>query len=251
MFLSPLPVKSRYAFTLIELLVVISIIALLVSILLPALGKARSAARSIACKSQLHQLGIASANYTSQWDDWVTPLYQTKLSSSGSIEPYPWSATLWEQDYIDPPKANPGQALTQMSAYRGEETSESHIARCPVALDTPLSQSTVFWGYNNSYLANNRLRGDLQAKYGSHFYNGAIRIIELARPSDYVFILDHNMQAISPGPTSTLSSSEIINNVAFRHTETTNWLAYDGHGESVDFNEMSQPAWSLRHILKE
>ncbi len=51
------------AFTLVELLVVISIIALLLAILMPALGKARDQARRVICKANQHQLGIAFASY--------------------------------------------------------------------------------------------------------------------------------------------------------------------------------------------
>lgn len=51
-------------FTLIELLVVVSIIALLVSILLPALGKARDQAKRTVCAAQMHQLGLAVVYYT-------------------------------------------------------------------------------------------------------------------------------------------------------------------------------------------
>jgi prepilin-type N-terminal cleavage/methylation domain-containing protein/prepilin-type processing-associated H-X9-DG protein len=73
---------SRTGFTLVELLVVVSIIALLISILLPSLNKARETARQVKCMSNLKQFGNADAFYKNEFEGWHVP-YASSDPSGG------------------------------------------------------------------------------------------------------------------------------------------------------------------------
>ena len=64
------------AFTLVELLVVIGILAVLVGILLPTLGRARESAKAVQCLSNLQQIGVYLQQYQNQYKGRV-PIYIT------------------------------------------------------------------------------------------------------------------------------------------------------------------------------
>ena len=79
-------------FTLIELLVVISIIALLISMLLPALKQAREQSRRVACMSNLRGIGVGWRLYLDDHDGALLPANTSYLSGqlpSGSSTPWP------------------------------------------------------------------------------------------------------------------------------------------------------------------
>lgn len=70
-------------FTLIELLVVISIIALLIAILLPALKQAREQANSVACLSNMRQIGLAAHGFMTERKDWLPRTWDNTGPNSG------------------------------------------------------------------------------------------------------------------------------------------------------------------------
>src|SRR6266446_5111848 len=89
----PVPKNCARGFTLIELLVVIAIIAILASLLLPALAGAKEKAKSIKCLSNMRQMSLSYHLYGEDHNDQLVTLYLFQTAPPGAF--YPGSVTWW------------------------------------------------------------------------------------------------------------------------------------------------------------
>jgi prepilin-type N-terminal cleavage/methylation domain-containing protein/prepilin-type processing-associated H-X9-DG protein len=90
----------RSAFTLVELLVVIGIIAVLISILLPALGRAREQANTTRCLANLKQIGLAFVIYLNDSKGILPPIEYVQDSSNPNATQAYWTDLLSERNYL-------------------------------------------------------------------------------------------------------------------------------------------------------
>lgn len=90
--------RGRRAFTLVELLVVIGIIAVLIAILLPALSAARRSARTVACLSNIRELGMVFRFYAGDNGGYLPRRVWTDMP--GVSTGYTWPAELWARGYV-------------------------------------------------------------------------------------------------------------------------------------------------------
>lgn len=197
----------RNAFTLIELLVVIAIVALLIGILLPALGAARRSAEQTVCLSNLRQIATSSIAYADENAGWSPALG------------VPWTT-------------QPFWALVVQSDSDAESYSERSVLVCPSANREHGRIMTRTYAVSVTGLSGvekDRANYDVQAVH--------IPLWAVDRPSETAWYVDSEIAPITgtaPPPTRTIST------IDFRITwHLTDRLGYYHGHDRTSFNAVS------------
>ena len=143
-------VSMRNGFTLIELLVVISIIAVLASLLLPAVATARAAANKLKCLSNIKQVGTMLMAYSDDNRGLLIPIHVKQTYCAPEMDRYPGSTgNFTGARWIDPKMI--GTVASEIREDIGRAAPQNSIWVCPVKRSSS-DMGAENWGYGLSWM---------------------------------------------------------------------------------------------------
>jgi prepilin-type N-terminal cleavage/methylation domain-containing protein/prepilin-type processing-associated H-X9-DG protein len=182
--------RSR-AFTLIELLVVIAIIAVLASLLLPALGRAKARARATKCLSNFRQVGLASQMYADDFDGLLPSSQHHRASWVGTLQTYLAGTNLHRCPDDRNLTRGYSYAINDFLTphpYGAEEFDFSRLLAIPKPLETLFmgETRTNFVGSDHFHFADAQDGG-----YATNAFAGQVDVDRHAKSANYLFADGH------------------------------------------------------------
>jgi len=220
---------TSQAFTLIELLVVIAIIAILASMLLPALARAKEAAKKTSCLNNVRQVGLAYQGFLGDNNDRFLAYVTERTAPAGTAD--------------TPEARSPYSYRQQLLPYLGG----TNVFKCPDGLPWPDPQPGAWFNtdYGNNHNEANLPGASQQAWYAAHpdfGFNETVSASALPRPTEFILLADAGRSdntpsrgGMYPQPWAFDVSSQ--SRMLGRHPKgTANIVFGDCHAQSVNTN---------------
>ncbi|MFA6290859.1 MAG: type II secretion system protein [Victivallales bacterium] len=222
-------------FTLIELLVVIAIIAILASMLLPALGRAKESAKRISCASNLKQLDLAFLSYLGDNQEFLPPAI-IAISGVNTV----WGQTMADSQYISPdalgynPKSRTLLCPSSLVADNGRSIYTLGNYGMNALITYTLGQAGAITPYRTTAIKNPSSKILLLDSGNSYIHYGHI-----TTPSHNVFYI--------PGARNNLTLPWNQGNYQYqqddawkgRHDKKVNIIYFDGHLDTSPANDLT------------
>jgi len=206
---------KKICFTLIELLVVISIIAILASLLLPTLSKAKSTTQKITCSSNLKQLGTVTLMYTGDNNDYFPLAYDGKIH---------WVALFINTGYIKWPSDSKWMYCPSW------KQPESLYGVPLFTSDGGLNNNMYIYGMDVYYVSSVTL-ANLSSRKLSKIPNPSRCVVFADTIADNILAQFYNFYFINWND---------VHKMHLRHSGKANLFFADGHVSALNRNELAQ-----------
>jgi len=222
--------RNIKGFTLVELLVVITIVALLISILLPGLNVAKAQSRSVICKTNLYQLALANICYATGNDEYFVPAASDLWDTNGGL--HRWHGVrATSDDAFDPTK---GPLASYLADGQVKECPENVKFHKGATFNESFEKGCGGYGYNLTYIGSTQWRGGIATiDEWKESYIETTKLTEVARPVATIMFAD----------TAFLQNGKLIE---YSFTTERYWLS---DGVPV-LDSSPQPTIHFRHRLK-